>query len=639
MALPLLIYLFPFVTEPRHGSEGTLLANNTISMSLALSRSWQLVRKWTLACVTAFTNKERKKRKADEDTSSVAPHDTKRESAAGTGSRSRGAGQEKPPSSGSKDRGAYNTVMNDDSSMMGPLTVAHLLFLLLILVITDLLGEGEHRFYWGLLYLLLPTQLLVLYSENNRKITHSFSYCMFYAVVLMRQPDYLGHVVMHYFKDMQATSDEVAFHSHGRLTLQSYKYMGHLRGENGRIHDEHGDFIRKELSPGLHVVVSLCFLLIMSVYLRVLNGVVARMGKPFTFPRFFFMAQLYYYLFWYLLLSKYSATTALFYALLLLQHTHITLLNTGLYVDLVRLLKQLAARMLLPRRPRRGGDVDGSHSNNTVQVSIAGMKVGIPMDWIVDKKSVKAHAKEVVDDEEEGAGNGDMSAIYSKLLQPMFFNIELAEQDNLADMTAIVSVSVLVSMLSLLGEEQFTKRYIPPRDNILDILWSLILMLCARFGSSRIVRFIMNFKARLSLSMYMCVCVCVCVCVCACVHACMRSCAFAISMQCVPCVQPLTPAHHTLFLQARAAIRHVAGIRSAKGNKGETSSNGSANVDRSVSYWIHWEHKKLRRKLFNGLSDSYVYFVLVSLSCMFACFQQLHTPVRYSFCVPIFESP
>ena len=94
----------------------------------------------------------------------------------------------------------------------------------------------------------------------------------------------------------------------------------------------------------------------------------------------------------------------------------------------------------------------------------------------------------------EGPRHGDMSAVYSKLLQPLFFDIELAEQDNLADMTAIVSVSVLVSLLSMLGEAQFTKRYIPPRDNILEILWSLVLMLAARFGSSRVVRLVMNFK-------------------------------------------------------------------------------------------------------------------------------------------------
>ena len=352
-------------------------------------------------------------------------------------------------------------------------------------------------------------------------------------------------------------------------------------------------------------------------------------------------------MFWYLLLSKYSATTALFYALLLLQHTHITLLNTGLYVDLVRLLKQLAARVLLPRRSRRGTGTGGAgEGNNTVQVSLFGLKIALPMGWIVDKKGAKAHVKEAADNAEEGVegkSNGDMSAAYSKLLQPMFFNIELAEQDNLADMTAIVSVSVLVTLLSMLGEAQFTKRYIPPRDNILDILWSLILMLVARFGSSRIVRFIMNFKARAAIrhmagirrgkgggegwvfggrSS-------------AVVALLLSNISFSPSF--IVCSPPLSPPPPPALLCCLAPAANPP-TRSST-SSGGSSSNERAGGARGVSYWVNWEHKKLRRRLFNGLSDSYVYFVLVSLSCIFACFQQLHTPVRYSFCVPLVEAP
>ena len=285
-------------------------------MRLALSRAGQLVRKWGTVCVSGFKDSEAKngeaRRKRSSNAAAIDPGDTQDDSVkadckdAEKGLHSNDTESAPPPATFSKTNDANKALLQDDSSLMGPLTVAHLFFFLLVLIITDIMGPGEHRFYWGLLYLLLPTQLLVLYSEDGLNITHSFSYCMFYSVVLMRQPDFLGHVVMHYFKDMQATSDEAAVYSHGRLTLQSYKvrffvhilsspldcvyrqvlshfylrqYLGHLRGENGRIHDENGDFIRKELSPGLHVVVSICFLVVMSLYLRVLKGVVARMGK------------------------------------------------------------------------------------------------------------------------------------------------------------------------------------------------------------------------------------------------------------------------------------------------------------------------------------------------------------------------
>ena len=240
-ALPLLIYLFPFVTEPRHGSEGTMLSNNMVSMRLGISRAWQLVRKWTAACVSVVTEAGlagKGKKKKDGHAASVQPRDvggkgedadqeksslSSSSSSTPMGTSSSSSSSSSPSSAHAKDHEANKALLQDDSTMMGPLTVVHLFFFLLVLIITDVIGPGEHRFYWGLLYLLLPTQLLVLYSEDGLKITHSFSYCMFYSVVLMRQPDFLGHVVMHYFKDMQATSDEVAFHSHGRLTLQSYK--------------------------------------------------------------------------------------------------------------------------------------------------------------------------------------------------------------------------------------------------------------------------------------------------------------------------------------------------------------------------------------------------------------------------------
>ena len=34
-----------------------------------------------------------------------------------------------------------------------------------------------------------------------------------------------------------------------------------------------------------------------------------------------------------------------------------------------------------------------------------------------------------------------------------------------------------------------------------------------------------------------------------------------------------------------------------------------------------------------SLRDSYLYFILIALSCMYACFQPIDEPIRYAWCV------
>lgn len=52
--------------------------------------------------------------------------------------------------------------------------------------------------YWTVLVFVLVLQIIVI-RYDDKKISYDFSYLIFYSVVLVRLPDFLGHTALHFF--------------------------------------------------------------------------------------------------------------------------------------------------------------------------------------------------------------------------------------------------------------------------------------------------------------------------------------------------------------------------------------------------------------------------------------------------------
>lgn len=160
----------------------------------------------------------------------------------------------------------------------------------------------ERHFYWRLLSLILPPQIILVARDWSKPLTYSFPYAVFYTVVVLRMPDFLGHLALHVFGLIESTA----------------------RGQT----PEWVSMVKFSLSVG--------YVTGMALYFMMLSRVTSMMCEANIYPRFLFMPQVFYYFFWYLLLGSESVYDWLFWAMLLLMNANYIMGSTGMYLDLLR---------------------------------------------------------------------------------------------------------------------------------------------------------------------------------------------------------------------------------------------------------------------------------------------------------------
>jgi hypothetical protein len=172
-------------------------------------------------------------------------------------------------------------------------------------------SSGSYHFYWGYTILLFGPQIFALTRDgvaeaSSGPLQYSFAYLFFFVVVVCRLPDYLGHIALHYFNQMEHKAHESISGTGTGLTK---------------------------------FAVSLGFMGVMQGFFAIMRVVTERMAEKGAFPQFRFIGQLYFYYFWYLLMGGTSALNYTFWLMLWVQNLHYILTNTGVYAELLETLQ------------------------------------------------------------------------------------------------------------------------------------------------------------------------------------------------------------------------------------------------------------------------------------------------------------
>mgnify|MGYP000291579805 CR=1 FL=1 len=147
-------------------------------------------------------------------------------------------------------------------------------------------------------------------------------YAVFYACVVVRMPDFLGHLTLEVFALigtwLGGPEYAVALHmwrvsevhnpSHKCVPLPYHEMK--TEKETGEHVPYFIGFLKLALSVG--------YMVIMHLYFMLLCNVTSRMSEPTSFPRFIFIGQVYYYLFWYRIMATDGPADTQFWGMLIL---------------------------------------------------------------------------------------------------------------------------------------------------------------------------------------------------------------------------------------------------------------------------------------------------------------------------------
>ena len=272
------------------------------------------------------------------------------------------------------------------------------------------LSPDLRNVYWSWLYFLAPLPLLIFVTERHRSFRYNFPYLIFYGVVVVHVPNYIGHFALTIFSGETSNASTTSVIKFGA---------------------------------------SLLFLVLMQGYFYVLGKAVRNMSEAYAHPSLLYIGQMYYYIFWYMLVSDDAPIDILYVGLLFLNNIHIVLANTGVYMD----LWGSAGRGL--RGPMMG----------CIGASIALCPRKDPeLPWTRKRsKSELPSAEEVERDQ----------------IRSLFFLMKMAEQDNMADTSALILVPTLLTILSLLDAPQGAQLVFSDKIN----MWMrCIIMFIGRIG-------------------------------------------------------------------------------------------------------------------------------------------------------------
>lgn len=292
---------------------------------------------------------------------------------------------------------------------------------------------------FGWLYILAPVVVFVYLSERKKEFRYNFAYLVFYGVTVVHIPNFLGHLSLSVFSMAQMEAGE-----HVPAYTQWIKFL-----------------------------VSVMYLLIMQGYFNLLLRVVQNMSEPFTHPSLMYIGQLYYYMFWYLMVGNDAPIDSLYVSMLLINTIHIVLVNTGLYTDIRQwqLLQGLetpivgclgSSRVLCFRRPMMPPRCRKSRKSEVI---------------FAQEEMGPASSREEPDDQ----------------LKPLYFLMKMAEQDNMADTSALVLVPTLLTILAVLDAPSQGVHIL---TNKLNLWLRCIFMFVSRVSSSYLAQEIFAYKLK-----------------------------------------------------------------------------------------------------------------------------------------------
>ena len=300
---------------------------------------------------------------------------------------------------------------------------------LFLCLICSYVSYNTDKNYWGWITPLFFVHIFAVLLDANKNLQYNFQYVIFYCSVMLRTPDFLGHAVMHYHDMIESYFAALDEHEY---TLQIFK-----------------------------VLFSLIFLVVMTLYVVVLKFVVQRMSTKYTSSRFLYVGQLYYYMFWYLLIVEEKPTDWTFWAMLLLQNLNYILMNTGVYEDLnsLRLIvykKCVLANSNSKKRKlgKRNSDLptanDEEHDNSVASSSSSSQ----------NNNKNKNNSNTDGNNTSSNDNTNDEKNILQNEINELQYRVQVAENDHLADTTALIVVVTTTILWVILGEKDvMVKEY------------------------------------------------------------------------------------------------------------------------------------------------------------------------------------
>ncbi|DBA01215.1 TPA: hypothetical protein N0F65_002350 [Lagenidium giganteum] len=367
-------------------------------------------------------------------------------------------------------------------------------------------GEAAAR-VWSLLYVASPVLCLLLYvTRSTPSNTFCFQHMLMYAMLVLHLPVFLGHLCIQLFAMAEDGLDP---------SWTSWTKLG----------------------------ITVFFLGVMQGYFYLMTHVVNAMSEPFAHPSLMYIGQLYYYLFWYMLVGSDAPIDALYCGMLLVNNIHIAFLNTGLYTDVK---EQSTSCMTLPvslsvgssmamcyrasaqaGRSKFGnfsmemdsqdealiglvldeprGEEDGYDSSQEVSHLLssgnqrpsrraassayqeAKRQSSLPTTGSSTNLSAMGQRKKKA----SVLQNSHQTSIDQ--MRPLYFLMKLAEQDNMADTTALIMVPSLLTLLAVFGKPAHGFAILVDQMH----MWlRCICMFVARVFGAYLAREIFLFKLR-----------------------------------------------------------------------------------------------------------------------------------------------
>ncbi len=258
---------------------------------------------------------------------------------------------------------------------------------------------SRHVFFQSIvIYFLLPIQGIVLYFDRKRNVRFSYAYCIFYSVLGMRLPDFLAY---------------------GSVRL--FVFLG----ETAQGANNNPSFLVSVFhsSDAIRYLVSFGYLFFMMIYIRLLKKVIQSMSAPFTYARFLFHAQFYCYSCYYILVSTARRLDFLFFFILFVMNVYYVLNNTGTLSEWMDRLFRKCDFCETSKSPMK--------SDTTSP------------DVVVDRKRRNDNTTTPGEDFSKSSDR-------IRLIQ-LAFKMKIAEQDLLADSTALLAIPTLITVFSSLA--------------------------------------------------------------------------------------------------------------------------------------------------------------------------------------------
>ncbi|CAK4213546.1 hypothetical protein LEN26_012731 [Aphanomyces euteiches] len=297
--------------------------------------------------------------------------------------------------------------------------------------------------YWSIAYILSPVLICwLLFHSRESSQGGDFNLVVIFSAVLIHIPIFVGH-----------------------LCLALFSIVDH--------------------APKL--AISCLFLVVMQAYFYVLTKVIQGFAAPFTHPSLLYGGQLYFYIFWYLLVGSDSPLDGLYFAMLALSNLHVVLANTGIYTD----IHSVTVSCCLDPRVQLFSMCVGSSVAVCFRASqpsqslssVDDIDVVVSNDSMIMSPSNRACRFSV---KQRRSFDTDHTKKEEEL-QQLYFLMKLAEQDHMADTSALILVPSLISWLSWMEGKV-------DASNLFNMWLRCFIMFGARVAGSFLAREIFAYK-------------------------------------------------------------------------------------------------------------------------------------------------